>query len=345
MSRAADSTRRREALRVVNAQGASATFSAFGARLVELRVPDRDGRLDDVVLGFDDDAAYRANVDLYFGATIGRVAGRIARASFELDGRRYQLAQNEGQTALHGGPERAFDRVDWGAELVETEHGRGVRFTYVSPDGEEGYPGTLRVQADYTLSDDNELWTVFRAVPDAPTPVNMTNHAYWNLNGAGPQAILDHELMIAAERIVEMGDDLVPTGRLEPVAGTARDFRTSRRLGERLPEDSDEPWPGFDNAYVLDERDTGADVAASLWDPASGRAMEIFTTEPAIQMYTANRVPEITGRDGRQYRAGNAICLEPYRMPDAVNRPEFGSIVVPAGEEYVHVTRYRFSVR
>jgi len=345
MPRAAEDMERGGALRVANAHGVSATFSAFGARLVELCLPDRDGKLGNVVLGFDDDAGYRENVNTYFGATVGRVAGRIAAGSFTLGGRRYQLAQNEGETALHGGPERGFDRVEWSVEQVERERGRGVRFAYVSPDGEEGYPGALRVQAEYALSDDNELWTVLRAIPDAPTPVNLTNHTYWNLNGAGPRSILDHELMIAAERIVGTGQDLVPTGELEPVAGTARDFRAHRRIGERLPEDTLEPWPGFDNAYVLDERDPDADVAVSLWDPESGRAMQVFTTEPSIQRYTANRVPSITGRDGREYRAGNAICLEPQRMPDAVNRPEFESIIVGPGEEYLHVTRYRFSTR
>ena len=345
MTSTAESTEQEQTLRVTNAQGASATFSAFGARLVELRVPDRAGSLDNVVLGFDDDAEYRGRPDLYFGATIGRVAGRIAGGTFTHDGRTYELARNEGDTHLHGGSTRSFDRVDWAAQPVVTEHGPGIAFEYVSRAGEEGYPGTLKVWAEYSLSDDNELWTVFRAVPDAPTPVNITNHAYWNLNGAGSESILDHELMIAGAHIVAMGDDLVPTGALERVAGTVRDFRDGRRLGERLPEDSDEPWPGFDNAFVLDPRDADADVAVSLWDPASGRAMDIFTTEPSIQMYTANRVPRITGRDGKAYGPGNAICLEPQRMPDAVNRPEFDSIIVDPGEEYVHVSRYRFSVR
>jgi aldose 1-epimerase len=340
----ADTSTAGEALRVVNAQGASATFSAFGARLVELRVPDRDGALDNVVLGFDDDAEYRAHVDLYFGATIGRVAGRISRGAFELGGRRFELARNEGDTALHGGSKRAFDRVEWSARRTDTEHGPGVVFEYASPDGEEGYPGNLRAQAEYALSDRNELWITFRAVTDAPTPVNMTNHAYWNLNGAGPQSVLDHELRIAAAQTVAMGEDLVPTGGLEPVAGTAADFRAARRVGERLP-GNDEPWPGFDAAYVLDDHDADTDVVVSLHDPASGRVMDMLTTEPSIQMYTANRVPDITGRDGRSYRAGNAICLEPQRMPDAVNRPEFASIVIAPGEEYRHVSCHRFSVR
>jgi aldose 1-epimerase len=331
-------------LRIENAGGASATFTTFGARLMELRVPDRDGVLDDVVLGFDDVEDYREHVGLYFGATIGRVAGRIADGAFVQDGRRYQLARNEGDVHLHGGLERSFDKVDWSEERLHGPHGVGVAFEYLSADGEEGYPGELRARSEYWLSDDNELRTVLRAVGDATTPVNLTNHSYWNLAGAGPTPIVDHELMIAAEHLVVMDDALVPTGALDPVAGTAADFRRPRRIGERLPEDTGEPWPGFDSAYALDEHGPD-DVVVSLWDPASGRAMDIRTTEPSIQMYTANRVPEIAGRNGRRYRPGNAICLEPQRMPDAVNRPEFDSITVPVGHEYLHVSRYAFHVR
>jgi aldose 1-epimerase len=345
MNSAAHSTERPEMLHLSNAEGASAALSTFGARLVELRLPDRDGQLENVVLGFDDVESYRRHVGLYFGATIGRVAGRIARGSFSLGGRRYQLAQNEGETHLHGGRERSFDRVDWTAERVTSDRGTGVVFEYLSPDGEEGYPGNLRVQAEYSLSEDNVLWMVFTALSDQATPINMTNHTYWNLNGAGPRSILDHEVTIAADHVVAVSDKLVPTGGLDPVAGTLFDFRRPRRLGERLPEDGSEPWPGFDSAFALDKRMAESGVVVSLRDPASGRAMDIFTTEPAIQMYTANRVPEITGRDGKAYRAGNAICLEPYGMPDALNRPEFPSIVVAAGKEYRHVSCYRFSVR
>lgn len=334
-----------EGLRIVNAHGASAVFSPFGARLIELRVPDRQGELDNVLLGFDEESDYRSHVDLYFGATIGRVAGRISNARFELDGRAYQLAANEGRSALHGGPQRAFDRVEWKAEFVQGEHGAGIRFRYLSPDGEEGYPGNLRVEAEYALSDDNELWTTFTAVPDAPTPVNLTSHAYWNLAGAGADSILDHELMIAAGEIVALDEELVPTGGFAPVSGTPHDFRRPRPIGPSLPVNGTEPWPGFDSAYALDERDPDADPAVSLFDPSSGRLLEILTAEPSIQMYTANRLPRMTGRHGRSYGPGNSICLEPQRFPDAVNRPEFPSIVVAPGEDYVHVSRYRFSVR
>ena len=333
-----------DALTLKNAGGMSAVLSPFGARLVELRVPDRDGTPGNVVLGFDDTQGYRRHASLYFGATVGRVAGRIAHSAFSLDGRRFELAPNEGPHHVHGGTERSLDRVKWSAEVVETEYGRGVAFEYLSPDGEEGYPGNLAVRAEYSLSERNELWTVFTAVTDAPTPVNITNHAYWNLNGAGPQFVLDHELTVAAERFVAMDDELIPTGALEPVDGTVLDFRRPRRLGDRLPTDGAQPWPGFDSAFVLDAHDM-PDVSVRLHDPASGRTMDVHTSEPSIQMYTANRLPELTGRDGRPYRAGNAICLEPQRMPDAVNRPEFPSIVVAPGEEYRHTTCYRFYVR
>jgi aldose 1-epimerase len=333
-----------DALGLKNDGGMSAVLSPFGARLVELQVPDRDGTPGNVVLGFDDTHGYRQHAGLYFGATVGRVAGRIAHSAFSLNGRRFELAPNEGPHHVHGGVERSLDRVKWSAEVVETDHGRGVAFEYLSRDGEEGYPGNLSVRAEYSLSDDDELWTVFTAVTDARTPVNITNHSYWNLNGAGPGSVLDHELTVAAGHFVAMDDELIPTGQLAPVDGTVLDFRLPRRLGDRLPDDGSEPWPGFDGAFVLDPHDP-TDASVRLFDPESGRAMDVLTSEPSIQMYTANRLPELTGRDGRPYRAGNAICLEPQRMPDAVNRPEFPSIVVAPGEEYRHTTCYRFYVR
>lgn len=330
-------------IQLTGSDGASAIVSPFGARLVELCVPDREGRLANVVLGFDDTGDYRRHADLYFGATVGRVAGRISRSRFSIDGRSYGLSPNEGTHHVHGGTERSLDRVEWTAEPADTQHGPGVVFSYVSPDGEEGYPGTLSVRVEYVLSDANELWTVLEGTADAPTPVNLTNHSYWNLSGAGAPSVLDHELTVAAERFVAMDRELIPTGALEAVAGTALDFRRPRRVGERLPEPMSEPWPGFDTAFALDEHEP-YEESVRLFDPASGRAMDILTTEPSIQVYTANRVPELVGRHGRRYRAGNAICLEPQRMPDAVNRPEFPSIVLMPGDVYRHVTCYRHHV-
>ena len=329
---------------VSNSNGMSMTLSAFGARLIELMVPDRSGDLGNVILGFDDLDAYRNNTGLYFGATVGRVAGRISGGKFSLEGQQYELSTNEGANHLHGGSTRSFDRVVWSGQNTTTERGRAVVFEYDSPHMEEGYPGRLSVRAEYALSDDDELWTVLTATTDALTPVNLTNHAYWSLRGGKPGSIVQHELMIAADHVVATDEDLVPSGGVNPVTNTARDFRRPRIIGDRLPEDSREPWPGFDNAYVLVDH-LESDVVATLWDPQSGRAMEIRTSEPSLQVYTANRLPELTGRRGQRYGPGSAICLEPQRMPDAVNRSEFAPITLAPGDEYRHVSRYRFSVR
>lgn len=331
-------------LRVDNGCGLSMTVSPFGARLVELLVPDREGQSDNVTLGFDDTETYRRNVNLYFGATVGRVAGRIAGGEFWREGQRFQLACNEGNNHLHGGCDRSLDRVEWTSQPITTERGPGVLFEYVSPHLEEGYPGQLTVRSEYSLSAQNELWTVLTAVSDASTPVNLTNHTYWSLNGGAPGSILDHELMIAAGDVVSTSDDLIPTGGLDPVAGTPLDFRSPHTIGERLPGNSSQPWPGFDNAYVLDAHDM-SDVVASLWDPISGRSMDIMTSEPSLQVYTANRLAHMSGRGGRFYGAGSAICLEPQRRPDAFCKPDLGSIMLPTGAEYRHVSCYRFSVR
>jgi aldose 1-epimerase len=331
-------------LGVSNGHGLSMVLSAFGARIVELRAPDRHGDIDNVALGFDDLDGYRRHADLYFGATIGRVANRISGASFQLDGHRYRLAANEGRNHLHGG-ERGFDQVLWSAERTVTPHGPGVVFEYVSPHLEEGYPGNLTVRAEYSLSERNELWTVYTAVSDAATPVSMTNHTYWNLAGAGSGSVVGHELRVTAHHVVATDDDLIPTGALDPVAGTALDFRQSRPIGERRPESGSQPWPGLDHAFILDQSDGPLEVKGSLWDPRSGRAMDLLTYEPSLQVYTANRLPALTGRDGKRYGVGHSVCLEPQRIPDSVNRPEFPAITLPAGQEYRHVSCYRFSVR
>lgn len=320
----------------------SMTVTPFGARLVELLVPDRRGEIDTVVLGFDDVPQYRANVNTYFGATVGRVCGRISGGTFSLDDRRYQLARNEGVNHLHGGSRRSLDRVTWSAARTTSEHGPGVLFRYVSSSGEEGYPGKLDVEVEYSLSKNNELWNVITAVTDEVTPVNLTNHSYWTLNGGQPGSVLDHELWLRAERVIETGPDLIPTGRLKPVAGTPLDFRRIRQLGQELPERSTEPWPGFDSPYVLDDHGQG-DAIAILRDPVNGRTMTLFTSEPSLQVYTANRLGAMVGRWGRRYGAGSSICLEPQRFPDAVNRPEFPSILLEPHQEFRHVSCYQFS--
>jgi aldose 1-epimerase len=328
-------------LRVTNRHGLVMTVSPFGARLVELLVPDRDGRLDNVTLGFDDVDGYRRNVSLYFGATVGRVAGRIAKGEFSLHGQRYELARNEGENHLHGGADRSLDRVEWSTRRVASDDAQGVVFEYLSPHLEEGYPGNLSVRAEYLLTDQNELVTVLTAVGDMDTPVNLTNHTYWTLNGGRPGTILDHELRIAAANVVSVDDELIATGGIEPVTGGALDFRGSRCIGAQLP-GGREPWPGFDLPYLLDEHDESA-VVASLRDPVSGRKMEIKTSEPSLQVYTANRLAAMAGRAGTSYGPGSAICMEPQRVPAPLDGSS--DIVLPAGQEYRHDTRYCFSTQ
>lgn len=325
--------------------GLSMTLSPFGARLVELQVPDTDGIHDDVVLGLDDVEAYARHRNVYLGATIGRVAGRIRGGRFSLAGTEYALARNEGGNHLHGGETRSLDRVVWAVEELSDDDlavvaGRGVAFSYQSPHLEEGYPGALNARAAYVLSGERELWTILTATCDRPCPVNLTHHTYWNLAG-GEVEILGHELMVAASEVLAVTGELLPTGGLVAVEDTPLDFRRARPVGAWLPPGG-EPWPGIDHTYVLDEADGSLSLAAVLGDPDSGRTMEIHTTEPLLQVYTANRLHAFVGRGGRRYDVGHAVCLEPQRFPDAVNRPEFPSAVLAPGETYRHVTCYRF---
>jgi aldose 1-epimerase len=321
----------------------SMVLSPFGARLVELQVPDREGRPDNVVLGFDDVAAYRANRDTYFGATVGRVANRISGAAFSLDGQRYDLAANNGRNHLHGGPDRALDRVEWDVEERESEHGPGAAFTYESPHLEEGYPGNLRVRAEYALSDAGELRLELTARTDAPTPVSLTNHTYWNLAGAGSRTVLDHGLRLAAEHVLVVDAELLPTGERQAVAGTALDFRQLRTIGEGLPLPGHGPGAGLDTPYVLDPARPPGAAAATLSHPGTGRVMDVVTSEPSFQVYSAGLLETVTGRGGKTYVVGSGLCLEPQRLPDAVNRPEFPSVVLRPEDEYRQVTVYRFS--
>jgi aldose 1-epimerase len=330
---------------VSNGQGLSMTVSSFGARLLELQVPDKGGDCKNVVLGFDEVESYKRHINLYLGATIGRVAGRIAHGRFASGGLDLQLDRNEGNNHLHGGGSRSFDRVDWSVTTTSFSRGHGIGFEYISPHLEEGYPGNLRARADYILSSENELWTIFRAVSDHATPVNLTNHSYWNLAGVGA-TVTGHHLMIAAQEVLGTGPDLILTGARDSVTGTPLDYRRQRRIGDLLPENGSEPWPGIDHTYLLDNHSADSlKLAAALHDPASGRHMELLTTEPALQVYTANRLPELTGRNGIPFAAGHAICLEPQHVPDSPALAGFPSIVLAPGQEYRHTSCYRFTVR
>ncbi|WP_306926175.1 aldose epimerase family protein [Arthrobacter globiformis] len=329
---------------VSNGHGLAMTLSSFGARLVELNLPDRNGLVENVVLGFDGLAPYEQHANLYLGSTIGRVAGRVAGGHFLSGGLDLQLDPNEGDNHLHGGRHRSFDRVEWSVAASHPSLGAGVIFEYVSPHGEEGYPGTLHARAEYALSEDNELRVVLTATCDRTTPVNLTNHTYWNLAG-GNVPITGHQLMIQAHNTLATSADLIPTGSLVPVPGTALDYRQQRRIGDALPEGGGEPWPGLDHTYLLDDSDGSLRRAAILYDPDSGRSVELFTTEPALQVYSANRLPALQGRNGVSFAAGHALCLEPQKVPDSPALPGLPSIVVPAAQEYRHVICYKFRTR
>ena len=302
--------------------GTRVRLLTYGGIIQSLEVPDRDGTPADVVLGLPALADYQASSGPYFGALIGRYANRIGGAAFTLDGRTYRLPANDGDNCLHGGA-YGFDRRVWDAEPVE----HGVRLSRTSPDGEEGFPGRLDVSATYTLTPEGALRIDYRAVTDAPTPVSLTNHTYWNLGGVGSGPTGGHELRIAAGHITPVGGDAVPTGELTPVEGTRFDFREARAVGK-----------GYDHSFVLGTG--GADgVAAELYDPVSGRLLTVTTTEPGMQLYTGDSF------DGKPYGPGDGVALETQRFPDSPNRPEFPSTVLRPGEVYTSSTTYAFGVR
>lgn len=293
----------------------------YGGILQSVEVPDREGAPANVVLGFDDVAGYAGCPSPYFGALIGRYANRIAGGRFTLDGRTYRLARNDGPNCLHGG-ERGFDKRVWDAEPAAD--GYGVRLSLVSPDGEEGFPGRVEVSATYSLDAAGALRIGYRAVTDAPTVLNLTNHAYWNLGGAGRGGATGHVLRIAAGHITPLDCDSVPTGPPVPVDGTRFDFREPRKVGS-----------GYDHNFVLDG---GGSVAAELYDPASGRVLTVTTTEPGLQLYTGDHF------DAGPFGPGDGIALETQHFPDSPNRPDFPSTVLRPGEEFTSETTYAFGL-
>lgn len=322
------------------------TLAPFGARLVDVRMPDRDGHLDNCVLGFDDEADYVLHVDTYMGATIGRVAGRSANARFVGGGLSLTLEPNDSSHTLHSGPHGSLDRVTWSAEPVTESRGTGVCFSTVSPDGAGGYPGNLRAAATYLLNDDNEITCELRASANRATPVAMTQHAYWNLSSGGRESVLDHELWVASDQVFGMTADLVATGEMWDVTDTGFDFRLARTMRDRLPEETGVPWPGLDHTYELRASSEGKrQPVASLYSSSTGRRMDIITTEPALQVYLGCHLTNISGRDGATYGPGAGVCLETVRFPDSPLLPQLPTIVLASGDEYVHHTTYRFTTK
>jgi aldose 1-epimerase len=327
-----------------NRAGMIAEITNYGGIIVSLTAPDRDGNFEDIVLGYESLAAYEAESP-YFGALIGRYGNRIGKASFELDGETYQLTVNDGPNHLHGG-ERGFDKVVWDAEVEETEAGPSLLLSYTSVDGEEGYPGTLQATVRYTLTHDNELAIDYEAVTDAPTPVNLTHHSYFNLTGNAKRDILGHELQIDAEYFTPVDETLIPTGELRPVEGTPFDFRTAKTIGRDIGADNEQIrfGLGYDHNWVVDASADGAwRQVATLSEPDSGRIMTIHSSEPGLQFYSGNFLDgSLTGK-GVVYEHRYGLCLETQHFPDSPNQESFPNTILRPGEVYRTRTVYTFS--
>ena len=331
---------------LTNAAGMQVKITNYGGIVTSVMVPDRAGNMGDVVLGFDNLEAYLAG-NPFFGCITGRYANRIAKGQFTLNGETYELATNNGENHLHGGMV-GFDKKLWDAEPVENESGVGVTMTYVSPDGEEGYPGTLTTRVTYTLTDDNGLRIDYEATTDKPTIVNLTNHSYFNLKDGGASSILEHEITIHADRFTPTDEGNIPSGELRDVTDTPFDFRTATAIGARIDADDEQITNGYgyDHNYVINREDDGLATAAEVYDATTGRLLEVLTTEPGVQFYTGNHLNgSYNGKNEASYERRSGFCLETQHYPDSPNQPDFPSPVLNPGETYQTTTIYRFSVR
>ncbi len=324
-----------------NQNGLEARIMTYGGAVVSLKTPDRDGRFADVVLGFDSLEGYAKGCP-YFGAIVGRYGNRIGGAQFTLDGMTYTLAANNGPNHLHGGLV-GFDKKVWNVKSADDS---SVVLSLVSPDGEEGYPGTLSVTVTYTVTDADELKIHYEATTDKATVCNLTNHSYFNLKDAGASPVLDHEILINADRFTPVDATLIPTGELRPVEGTPFDFRAAHKIGERIEADDEQLrfGGGYDHNFVLNRTGDGLELAARVTDPVTGRVMEVLTTEPGVQFYTGNFLDgTLAGKGGIVYRKRSAFCLETQHFPDSPNKPSFPTVTLRPGEKYDTTTVYRFS--
>ncbi len=330
---------------LTNANGIEMKATNYGGIVTSLKIPDTQGQLGDVVLGFNTVKEYVKDSP-YFGAIIGRYGNRIGQAKFSLDGREYVLAKNNGENSLHGGI-KGFDKVVWEAHAGTSDGGVKIAFHYVSKDGEEGFPGNLDVTVTYTLTNDNTFRIDYEATTDKPTVVNLTNHTYWNLAGEGSGDVLGHELMLNADTFTPVDNGLIPTGELMTVENTPMDFRTLTAIGKRIDAKFDqlELGNGYDHNWVLNRPATdGMAPAATVYEPKSGRLMEVFTTEPGIQFYSGNFLDgSIVGKSGKAYGFRNGFCLETQHYPDSPNKPDFPSTVLRPGATYRTTTIYKFS--
>jgi aldose 1-epimerase len=329
-----------------NAKGMEVKISNYGGTIVSWTAPDKNGNYADITLGCDSLSGYQKGVP-YFGALIGRYGNRIANGKFALDGKTYTLAQNNGVNSLHGGI-KGFDKVLWTATLVEGEEPQ-LKLSYLSKDGEEGYPGNLTTEVIYTLQKDNSLKIDYKATTDKATVVNLTNHAYFNLSGDMNKEIIDHEVSIAGDRFLPVDETLIPTGELKPVAGTVFDFTKSTKIGAGINDAKDQQikyGKGYDHCWIFADSSKTLKNAATVYEPTSGRVMEVFTTEPAIQFYTGNFLDgTIKGKGGVIYKHRSGLCLETQHYPDSPNQSKFPSTVLKPNETYETTTVYKFSVK
>ncbi len=329
-----------------NAKGSVAKIMTYGGTVVELMVPDKNGKMDDILLGFDNLKDYEEKSP-YFGCIIGRYGNRIGKAKFTLDGKEYTLAANNNGQHLHGGI-KGFDKVVWQAKPFESKEGPGLKLHYLSKDMEEGYPGNLDVTVTYTLTNDNELKIDYHATTDKPTICNLTNHCYFNLAGQGNGDILGHELMINADNFTPVDEYLITTGQIRPVKGTPFDFTSPTAIGKRINADNQQIkyGPGYDHNWVLNKDDFEMSLAAKVYEPTSGRVMEIFTNEPGIQFYSGNFLDgTLTGKDGKVYGHRSGFCLETQHYPDSPNKPNFPSVILLPGQIYQTTTIHKFSAK
>ena len=333
-----------EVFTLTNARGTEIRAMTYGAIITSIKIPDRKGVMADVALGFDNLQGYLGEHP-YFGAVVGRYGNRIGNARFSLNGQTYQLAANNGPNHLHGGV-RGFDKFVWTAETIGGVS--GVAFTRVSPDGEEGYPGTLKVRVSYVLTDANDLEIEYQATSDKATPVNLTQHTYFNLAGQGAGTILDHEVTINADRFTPVGNSLIPTGVLAPVEGTPMDFRRPTKVGARIDAGTEQIkfGGGYDHNWVLNRNGDGLQLAARVVEPASGRTLEVSTTEPGVQFYTGNFLDgTLKGKGGVGYQRRGGLCLETQHFPDSPNKPAFPTTILQPGSTYRSKTVWRFGVQ
>jgi len=329
-----------------NTQGTEMKVTNYGGIIVSLKTADKAGVFEDVVLGYDSLAGY-IKAPSFFGALVGRYGNRIAKGQFTLDGKKYTLAKNNGENHLHGGL-KGFDKVVWAATPSSSAEGASLKLTYLSKDMEEGYPGNLQVEVNYTLTNENELKIDYSATTDKKTVINLTNHSYFNLSGNTKRDILDHVLTISASKFLPVDKGLIPTGELKNVAGTPFDFTSPTVVGDRIDSDDSQIkiGGGYDHCWVFDKPASALELGATLYDSTSGRFMEMYTTEPGTQFYSGNFLNgTVTGKFNTEYNKRYALCLETQHFPDSPNRPDFPSVVLSPGEVYKTQTTYKFSTK